>query len=109
MSCYFDTGITEKVNTDIVEQKQRIENKKFLNSILKKDNITDRILEWKKGFRTGTTDSFFAEYIIMSEMGWTLHDIDETSEFDLLMLQKLLQTKNSVEKIESMKCKNSQI
>lgn len=85
-----------------------MDNHKFLQSMLIKDNITDRVVEWKKGFRTGTSDPFFAEYIIMSEMKWSMIDIDETPEFDILMLQKLLQTKNSVEKIENMKNKNSQ-
>lgn len=86
-----------------------MENKQFLQSIMKKENITNKIIEWKKGFHSGTTDPFFAEYIIMSEMKWTLNEVDETPEYDLLMLQKLLQTKNSVEKINNMKMKHSQI
>lgn len=87
----------------MIEQKKNMDNKKFLQSILLEDNIKNRIIEWKRGFKSGTTDPFFAEYIIMSEMKWTMKDIDEMSEFDFLMLQKLLQTKNSVEKIENMK------
>jgi len=109
LSDYFNSSCDTKIDESLIKQKKKIEDKKFLESLLKKDNIADRIIEWKKGFRSGTTDPFFAEYIIMSEMKWTIQDIDETPEFDLLLLQKLLQTKNSVEKIENMKNSHSQI
>ena len=88
----------------MLKQRIRIQNKKYLKDLLD-DNIKTKMKEWKKGFKTGTSDPFFAEYIVMFEMHWSMSDIDEMSEFEFLSMQKLLQMKHSAEKMEQMKNK----
>jgi hypothetical protein len=71
-----------------------------------KNSIADKLKEWKHGFKSGTSDEFFAEYVIMHEMSWSMEDLDNLTEYDFLSLQKLLQIKNSVEKAEMKKNQN---
>lgn len=81
----------------------------MLRQFIKPRTILDDIVEWKKGFREGTSDQFFAEYVIVSEMHWTWDDIENMPEFEYLKLQKLIQTKHTVEKIENKKIEDSHI
>lgn len=62
------------------------------------DNSAEKkIWEWKKGFRTGTSDPIFQDFHVMTGMNLSPDEVDNLSEYRFQSYIRLLQLKSKEE------------